>query len=216
MYEVYHLFNISNYFFNSKSCIRSSFVTTFYSSVTVIMLLIAGSKKLSAVAGGFVALIIWWNCTERCDLAFTEINEWMTFPVITLLICMPSFKSFVFEICVLFRMAKKIGWFHPFIGYVFITKYMMIWVMTQSQWTFLACHTHCVFVLCFEFVQHGPKSILLILAANWHFNSSDPFCQHRLLNLVINWTWNISQISCHASWLTWQHSPLHSSLARRT
>lgn len=57
-------------------------MTTFYFSFTVIVLPIAGSKKLSAVVGGFVALIIQLTYSERCVLAFTAINEWMPFPVV--------------------------------------------------------------------------------------------------------------------------------------
>lgn len=34
---------------------------------------------------------------------------------------------------------------------------------------FSVCHMCCVFVLSFEFVQHGPTGILLIVAVNWNF-----------------------------------------------
>lgn len=126
-----HPLSIFSYFFISKACIRSSFVTIFYFNVTVIVVLIAGSKKLSAVVGGVAALVIWLTYSEKCVLAFTAINEWMTFPVVMLLIYMSNFKIFVFEVRVVwFRMARKIGWFHPFIGYVFVTKHTMRRLMT--------------------------------------------------------------------------------------
>jgi len=45
-------------------------------------------------------------------------------------------------------MTRKIGWFHPSAGYVFVAKHMMRWLMIQAQWTYL--YTTRVVLLCFS------------------------------------------------------------------
>lgn len=70
-------------------------MSIFSFSVTVTVILVVGSKKSFGSWWRFCSLRNSVDCSEGCGLAFTAINEWMTFTVV--LIHISNSKSFVFE-----------------------------------------------------------------------------------------------------------------------